>query len=504
MTIFLALLLPAVLIFSGVCLEYARASAAGFQTQAAASSAAQSVFAGYSKTLFSDYGLMARLVTGGDFSALSEESGRYASAYGGEDGGSVRFQVEEALWQDVTFVTDGEGEVFAAMASEAMRASAVSIAAQEWLERLGLSGGGEQSRILKENASKEDLTADSLLSGYEDLKDSLERAEAAAEKEEEEEEDGEASETETAEEESRSRGHVFLDLLESVRTALNSGILGLVIPNGKTLSEGEIPTQELPSALPDSSRSRSSGTDWSSFADEILVREYLVRNLSCFTSEKEKSPAYELEYVLAGKSTDKANLKSVVNRLLWIRTGMNLLYLAGSSGKKTLAREAAALAVGWTGLAALVEGMSVLLLTVWAFSEAFMDVRTLLGGGKVALTKTDENWQLSFDRLAESWTDSGTWAGGTEESDSKGLSYEDYLRICLYLTSEENACWRGMDVIQWNVRKSDANFVLSNCIVSGTLILKTQSPALFGALYASVIGLKGYEYSRSGSYSYFS
>lgn len=40
--------------------------------------------------------------------------------------------------------------------------------------------------------------------------------------------------------------------------------------------------------------------------------------------------AYQCEYVLAGKNEDRENLKSVLERLLLLRFGMNFTYLLSS------------------------------------------------------------------------------------------------------------------------------------------------------------------------------
>ncbi len=528
LTVFLALLLPAFLVFTGTCLEYARAQALSYQVQAAATSAVQSVFAGYSSPLLSQYQLTARLVAQGDFDALAEESGRYVSAYGGEEGGCVSFQETELLWQDLVFVTDDHGAVFAALVGEAMTASAVELVAEEWVERLGLAGDTQQTETLTDNAVRDTLSADDLLSGYTEWEASVEAAETSqaeasggTDKESQEDISGETGDSQGisageedfsveadsgAEEQNaadRERGATFLEVLAALRQALQHGILGLVLPEGRSISSGTISGSDLPSSLSEEVKSRSVGDSLSSTGDSLLLREYLMRNLDCFTSESGKSPAYELEYVLAGKSTDEANLRAAVTRILWMRTGMNLLYLSQSAEKKAQLQEAAALAVGWLGQPALVTGMAALLQIAWAFSESLVDVRSLLAGGKIALAKTDESWTLSLDHLAEIWTrETASLEYAEEEGEEEGLSYEDYLRICLYLTAEETCCYRAMDVIQWNVQKVDPSFILSDCVVSGTLCLTAEASPLFTPLYGYVAGTGAFTYTKSDQFSY--
>lgn len=512
LTVFLALLLPLFLVFTGVCLEYARAQALSYQVQAAATSAVQSVFAGYSASLLSQYQLTARLVEQGDFDALAEESERYVSACGGEEGGCVSFQTTEILWQDLVFVTDDHGAVFLALVGEAMAASAVELVAEEWLGRLGLSGDAQQTKALTENAARDTLSADDLLSDYKEWEEAVAAAEESLEEDAGETEDspgeteGSSGETDSSEvaqsAADRERGASFLEVLSTLRQVVQHGILGIVLPEGKSISSGTISGSDLPSSLSEEAKSRTVGESLSSAGDSLLLREYLMRNLDCFTSESGKSPAYELKYVLAGKSTDEANLQAAVTRILWMRTGMNLLYLPRSAERQAQLQEAAALAVGWLGQPTLVTGMAALLQIAWAFSESLVDVRSLLNGGKVPLMKTDESWTLSLDRLTEIWTGKTVELDSADEEEGDGLSYEDYLRICLYLTSEETCCYRAMDVIQWNVQQLDPSFVLSNCVVSGTLCLTAEASPLFTPLYGAVVGTEAFTYTRSDTFSY--
>ncbi|MCD8010613.1 MAG: hypothetical protein LUF34_07495, partial [Lachnospiraceae bacterium] len=271
LTVFLALLLPAFLVFTGACLEYARAQALSYQVQAAATSAVQSVFAGYSSPLLSQYQLTARLVAQGDFDALAKESGRYVSAYGGEEGGCVSFQETELLWQDLVFVTDDHGAVFAALVGDAMAASAVELVAEEWMERLGLAGDTQKTKTLTDNAMRDTLSADDLLSGYTEWEASvaaaeisLEEASGEADEESPEESSGETGDSQRksaeegedssagadsgAEEQSaadRERGATFLEVLAALRQAIQHGILGFVLPEGISISSGRISGSDL-------------------------------------------------------------------------------------------------------------------------------------------------------------------------------------------------------------------------------------------------------------------
>ena len=86
-----------------------------------------------------------------------------------------------------------------------------------------------------------------------------------------------------------------------------------------------------------------------------------------------------MEYLLSGKKSDRENLKEAVNKVLMLRGSMNLLYLLNSPDKKA---EAEALAAAVTaGIIPAQMAVSFLILTLWAFGEAVLDVKTLLAGG---------------------------------------------------------------------------------------------------------------------------
>ena len=63
----------------------------------------------------------------------------------------------------------------------------------------------------------------------------------------------------------------------------------------------------------------------SEMEESFLFTEYLLEHCRSFTSTGETNKmAYELEYILNGKTSDKENLKSTVNSLLLMREGLNL------------------------------------------------------------------------------------------------------------------------------------------------------------------------------------
>ena len=106
------------------------------------------------------------------------------------------------------------------------------------------------------------------------------------------------------------------------------------------------------------------------------------------------SLAYEAEYILEGKSSDKENLESFLMKLFLVRMALNYVYLMGDSAKQA---EVSALAVAVTTALLIPEAAEVLkqlILLAWAAGESVVDIRALLSGSRTALMKTSDTWQL--------------------------------------------------------------------------------------------------------------
>ena len=168
--------------------------------------------------------------------------------------------------------------------------------------------------------------------------------------------------------------------------------------------------------------------------------------------ENESEPSalrYEMEYLLAGKKSDKENLESVLMKLFLIRMGVNYICLQKDSGRKA---EAEVLAVTICTLLLMPEGTEVvkqLILAAWAGGESVADLRTLLAGQRVPAIKTSENWSVS---LAELPLILSSDKRAEVKETEKGLSYKDYLRILLFLKDTKEVTMRLADRIEENIR----------------------------------------------------
>ena len=120
-----------------------------------------------------------------------------------------------------------------------------------------------------------------------------------------------------------------------------SSILGLVLPKDKTISEKQISLQEMP-------EKRENHTGYGAFSDvepedgtltSVLLGEYVIDHFTDFTDgPKGGELDYELEYILAGRESDKGNLETVAKKLVMLRFVPNYIYLQTSSTKQAEAR----------------------------------------------------------------------------------------------------------------------------------------------------------------------
>lgn len=287
----------------------------------------------------------------------------------------------------------------------------------------------------------------------------------------------------------------FGDLLPEASSLIQGisgdGMFTLVLPDNFQISGKSI-------HLSQQIFGRVKNTGWGSFparqnvngaAEKILFQSYLLEKFSNAAEVKGtgRSLDYEIEYMLCGKESDKENLREVVEQILFFRLAMNYLYLQTDIDRQ---QEAATLA---TTLSIVIlhpemeEAIKQLLLVLWGFGESIMDVRSLLSGNKVPLSKSDETWQLTLSSLLK--------IGSSEDNiDGKdvtnGMSYSDYLQILLYLESGENLTMRALDRIEQNlmIEKGIPSIKMDHCVTKIKLSNTFKSAAGFSYTFPTYYG----------------
>ena len=240
-----------------------------------------------------------------------------------------------------------------------------------------------------------------------------------------------------------------------------SGVQSLVMPEEMTLSGREIRQGEQASARPlrtgFGSLPQRQGTD--GLEEKLLFNEYVLKNFtnaalksSTDAGADEEAPvrslAYEAEYILEGKASDKENLEAVLLKIFFIRMALNYLYLMSDTGKQGEVTALATVIATVLLIPEAAEVISQLILLAWAAGESTVDLRTLLSGRRAPVLKSAENWQLPLSSLLTLGSSAQRLSGNDTEG---GISYEDYLRMFLFLGNTDDITMRTLDRIEENL-----------------------------------------------------
>lgn len=449
-----------------------------------------SLFAGYDRTLLGQYELF--FYNGGDKSGVwkpetmsrkvAETAGEVlsptASGMGILSGSLSGGQVTEVYLGGYRLATDEEGSAFSRQICEAMKASLGTYGIQQLSQKLR----GEQETVKRQEDGQSGYEEEEVLKQYEESK----QPEEGTEKTEGEGESGNGTPSEP--DQKQPVPEDFVNPIEVIQKVMKMGILGLVLPEGQALSQGETDVSFLASK-----RELQSGFGMAecgkklSFVDKMLSSEYILWKFPCYTSkEKKEGLQCQVEYVLCGKNSDQDNLAGTVNRLLALREAANLVYLAKDAQKQGEMEAMAGVIAASFGVPAAMPVVKMALAVCWAFAESILDLRELLDGGKVALFKTAESWQLSLEqlpKLLETGDQSRKNAPG-------GMEYSDYLRLLLMQKSGKAVTFGAMDLVEYNMRteQQQPGFRLDCCVDE------------LEAGFTAVIGKREYEITRNYGY----
>ncbi len=289
-------------------------------------------------------------------------------------------------------------------------------------------------------------------------------------------------------------------LLRMVQMLITQGPFSMIVDNQEELSKRKLEMEQFPSAK--QTKEEKSGKNLFNTAvdytkDMLALNTYLMEYMPCYTD----GGAYDLEYILGDSTVDQENLKSTVNQLVLLRQAMNLVYLLTDSGKRAQAQSAATGMLAITGNPVLIQGMTMILLTAWAYAEAIGDVKLLVQGEKVEFIKNSQNWNLSIEQAAnlKNWNQQIS----SESSKNKtGMTYQEYLRILLFFHSHNTNLFRGMDVIQWNICQKDPGFRISQCVYTIEADFSVSVKPVFSSLASIEIPANGYTYEHQEIQSY--
>lgn len=242
----------------------------------------------------------------------------------------------------------------------------------------------------------------------------------------------------------------------------SSGVLNLVVDDSSQISSTKVSLNDYIShrSLQQGSGVCAEAASIAGDANELVFQAYLFEKFGYYGHEMEKSLLkYQMEYILAGKDTDWQNLEFVAKRLLKWREAANVLYILTDSAKIA---EAEAMALALTAVCLcpeLAEPVKYTILFAWAYVESLQDVKTLLAGGRVPVFKTAADWKTGINSIKNV---RGSLA---EDKGGRGLNYQEYLQIMIFLQNKDTRTFRAMDIMEMDIRRTPGNarFRLDAC-----------------------------------------
>ena len=277
------------------------------------------------------------------------------------------------------------------------------------------------------------------------------------------------------------------NILKTIKKIFQAGVLALVLPDNDKVSFKMVNENNLASDVTSvNTRNLMQNCKLSTkTAKKIIYGEYVMDHFSSYTDKSEGDALnYEVEYVINGKKNDAENLYNTVKKIAFLRSVANMAYIITDSDKKEKAESISELAVGWTNVKPLVQGLKYLILYAWSYAEGLAEVKALLSEWKISLLKNSETWQMEFEDFISLNFEPD------EEKCKSGLNYEMFLRTLLMMEDLGEISVNTMDLVElWKIKNGDEDFRMKN-----------QVFGIRGEVLYSVGGKKEYVYSFAQTY----
>lgn len=242
-----------------------------------------------------------------------------------------------------------------------------------------------------------------------------------------------------------------------------------------------------------------------SLGSKLLSSMYMRHQFKSFKNRSAEGDTvldYELEYILSGFETDKANLSAAATKIMLLRLAICTVYTLTQKDLKAQAQTLAISIMGFTGLPFLITIVKYLILFLWAAAQAVIETAAIMRGKKVPVIPNSESFCLTLAELPLFATLVDEKADNFAESQLY-LDYDDYLLVLTLLQSEKTTAARAMDIIQENIRyKYNDDFLINNAVTSFSCTATFMAPYK----YTNLLGLSGadavYEIEVSDRVSY--
>lgn len=179
------------------------------------------------------------------------------------------------------------------------------------------------------------------------------------------------------------------------------GWLSLFLPEGKGVSKLKIESVDW-------NEIETAEDEGSSLIDKGAIMLYAKTHFNNFISKpkenaKREALMYGQEFLIIGKDSDEANLTSIVNRILGIRTLEWYTYFLTRQDKVAEARAIATAIAGVLGIPAAIKIIETGILMGWAVNEARKDIKTLLKGEKINLYPENETVKIDYNNILDAF-----------------------------------------------------------------------------------------------------
>ena len=325
-TVFTSLFLAVFLLVFQVLLQSVQIAGGRVQAEAGVEEGLYSVFAGYDRELLERYHVF--MVDGSYGTGVWKPERMYRTVKNCMEescrpGGAVTGVRGENLWKcssvsgaitAYTLMSDQHGRGYRAQAVDYMK------------ETLGIQG---IQLLMEKYRQQKDIFEEQEKEGNEiDVKQTMDSYEQAKKEAAQNQDSGSDSESQQRTEVSVPAD--FVNPLDVIRQLQKKGILALVVPPGKEVSQKGLGKEEWFSKREKLTGMGTPfyGTEENTLLAKGIFQAYMMQHLTDYTSTEHISDPlrYQLEYVIGGKTTDQENLKAVVYRLLAAREAANMMY----------------------------------------------------------------------------------------------------------------------------------------------------------------------------------
>lgn len=215
-----------------------------------------------------------------------------------------------------------------------------------------------------------------------------------------------------------------------------------------------------------------------SVLDKYALLDYIFNHCGFYGNEKENSElSYEIEYLLAGNSSDIQNIEEIARDIFKTRYVINMAHIFSCSSKMAEAEELAALATSVILLPELTEAVKLTILFAWGYAESAKDMRILFDGHKLSLVKSEADWNTPLGQLVGFKTYLNNYKIPSGE-----LDYKKYLMAMISTKDAEVLTMRLMDIMEMDLRRTPGNqfFMVDKLVYQLTANINVSSGYGYG------------------------